>query len=145
MHAIVGFIIILISFFTLPFTFLRRSWDELSEIGRKQSVDVDGAAELPFLSWLLVLGRSLVAIGAVLLYLFVVLAGAADDGDTFVLALLFGPVLSIAFIWVYGLLLEFISLQILVAKNTRLTYEAIAGTAATEVHIEPRPQLPTAN
>lgn len=134
MDAVVGFIIVLFSFFTLPVQFLKRSWDELSGIGRKHSVDVDGSAELPFLNWLLVLGRSIIAIFAILFYIFLIIAAASakeNAGSKVVLAIIFGPLLSFAFIWFYGMLLEFISLQILVAKNTRLTYEALRGNNAS--------------
>ena len=73
MDGIVGFIIVLISFFTLPFRFIRQSWSELSEIGRKKSVTLEGAEELPLLNWLLVLGRALISIGAILIYIFVII------------------------------------------------------------------------
>jgi len=127
MNAIVGFTIVLVSFYTLPVKFLKRSWNELSEIGRTHSVDVADEEDLPFLSWLLVLGRSLVSIGAVLLYPVLILAAAAgqNSGRAIVLAIIFGPLVSMAFIWFYGLALEFLSLLIGLVRNTRRTYEAI--------------------
>lgn len=134
MYAIVGFIIVLVSYFILPFKFMTRSYRELSEIGRRGRVDIDDNDELPLLNWVLVLGRCLISVGAVLFYLFLILAAAsADDensGAAMVLAILFGPLLVIAFIWFWGLFLEFISLQIVVARNTRLTHEAIRGGPA---------------
>jgi hypothetical protein len=140
MYAIVGFIVVLISFFTLPFKFMARSHRELSEIGRRGKVEVDDLEELPLLTWLLVLGRCLVSIGAVLTYLFLILAASASDSENssaaVVAAIIFGPLASIAVIWFYGLLLEFISLQVVVARNTRLTHEAIRGGARRAISAE---------
>ncbi|HXK34580.1 MAG TPA: hypothetical protein VNM91_11280 [Dehalococcoidia bacterium] len=128
--AVVGFFIVVVSFFTLPIKFLKRAWDELAAIGKRGSVELDDSDDLPFLSWLLILGRSLIALGAVLLYLLVILAASSSEDNAaaaVVLAILFGPLLSLVFIWLYGMLLEFISVQILVARNTRLTAEALRG------------------
>jgi hypothetical protein len=125
MDGIVGFVIVLISFFTLPFRFVGGVWRELSEIGRRKSVVLEGSEELPLLNWLLVLGRSLVAITAILSYLLIVIAGASDGGSSMVLAIIFGPLLSMAIIWFYGVILEFVSLQIVVARNSRSILETL--------------------
>jgi hypothetical protein len=125
---IVGFIIVLISFFTLPFRFIRQSWSELSEIGRNRSVELEGAEELPLLNWLLVLGRALISIGAILIYIFLIILAAAsgdDSGGAIVLTIIFGPLLSILFIWFYGVLIELLSLQIVLVRNSRRILDAV--------------------
>ena len=128
MDGIVGFIIVLISFFTLPFRFIRQSWSELSEIGRNRSVELEGAEELPLLNWLLVLGRALISIGAILIYIFLIILAAAsgdDSGGAIVLTIIFGPLLSILFIWFYGVLIELLSLQIVLVRNSRRILDAV--------------------
>jgi hypothetical protein len=130
--AIVGFVVVLISFFTLPLRFIRRSWSELSEIGRRRSVQVEGGEDIPLLNWLLVLGRALISIGAVLVYIIMVIAAAASDsGGAVVLTIIFGPLVSFAIIWFYGIILELLSLQILVVRNTRQIIEAVRETGST--------------
>jgi hypothetical protein len=143
MHALVGLVIVVISFFTLPVKFLANSWRELSDIGRAGRVDVDQGDNLPLLSWVLVLGRALVAIGAVLIYLFIILAAAASEGGgaAAILAIIFGPLVSLVFIWIYGLFMEILSLQILVVRNTRKTYEALGGETSAPP-MSPRAPVP---
>jgi hypothetical protein len=132
MDGIVGFIIVLISFFTLPFRFIRQIWSELSEIGRKKSVTLEGAEELPLLNWLLVLGRALISIGAILAYIFLIIAAAASDsGGAIVLAIIFGPLLSIVIIWFYGVFLELLSLQIVLVRNSRKILDAVQEKGST--------------
>jgi hypothetical protein len=128
MDAIVGFVVVLISFFTLPLRFIQQSWAELSEIGRKKAVELEGAEELPLLSWLIVLGRALISIGAVLIYIFLIIAAAASGDDSagaVVLAIIFGPLVSILFIWYLGVVLELLSLMIVLARNTRRILDAV--------------------
>ena len=134
MDGIVGFIIVLISFFTLPFRFIRQSWSELSEIGRKKSVTLEGAEELPLLNWLLVLGRALISIGAILIYIFLIIVAAASDDDSgaaIILAIIFGPLLSIGFIWFYGVFLELLSLQIVLVRNSRKILDVVQEKGST--------------
>ena len=45
-----GFVVIVISFFTLPIQYLRRSWGELSEVGERRSVSEQEDDQLPFLN-----------------------------------------------------------------------------------------------
>jgi len=133
MDGIVGFVVVLISFFTLPFRFVRQSWDELSEIGRRKSVVISGAEELPLLNWLLVLGRALISLGAVLLYIFIIIAAAtSNSGAAIIFAIIFGPLLSILMIWFYGALLELISLQIVLVRNSRQILETMKGKTAEQ-------------
>ena len=141
MDAIIGFVVVLISFFTPPFRFIRRSWSELSEIGRKRTVEVEGAEEVPLLNWLLVLGRALITIGAVLIYVILIIASAASDdsGGAVILAIIFGPLASIAFIWVYGAILELLSLQILLVRNTRQIVEAVREGGSTSPTVTEEP------
>jgi len=130
MDAIIGFVVVLISFFTLPFRFIQQSWSELSEIGRKKTVELEGAEELPLLSWLIVLGRALISIGAILIYIFLIIAAAAsgdNSGGAVVLAIIFGPLASILFIWYLGVVLELLSLMIVLARNTRRILDAVEG------------------
>ncbi len=120
MNGIIGFVVIVISFFTLPFQFLRRSWTELSEVGERRSVAEQEDEQLPQLNWLLVAGRMVIAIAAILLYVFIILSAAfSESTSALVLAILFGWLVSVVVIWVNGLLLELISLQIVLVQNTR--------------------------
>jgi hypothetical protein len=119
-NGIIGFVVIVVSFFTLPVQYLRKSWSELSEVGERRVVSEQEDEQLPLLNWLLVAGRMVIAISAILVYVFLVLSAAfSESTSAFVLAILFGWLLSVGLIWLWGMMLELISLQIVLVQNTR--------------------------
>jgi hypothetical protein len=61
----------------------------------------------------------------------VIAAAASDSGGAVVLTIIFGPLVSFAIIWFYGIILELLSLQILVVRNTRQIIEAVRETGST--------------
>ena len=65
---VVGILVLIGSFFTLPVRWIKETGSRLAEIGERRSVVVEQTEDVPLLSWLLVCGRMVIALAAILVY-----------------------------------------------------------------------------
>ncbi|MDR7532648.1 MAG: hypothetical protein QN183_08045 [Armatimonadota bacterium] len=117
-----GLWIVIASFVRLPFTYVWGTGARLAEIGARGGLPAGRDEDLPFLNWLLVAGRILIAVVALAVAaVFAVLAlWALRQGvGPFLGGLVTGALAAFAWVWVAGLALESLSLTIVIANNTR--------------------------
>ena len=122
---VVGVLVLIGSFFTLPVRWIRQTGSTLAEIGERRSVVVEESEDVPLLNWLVVCGRLVIAVAAILVYLAIIIAAISaaisdDNGAAgIILAVLFGWIPSILLLWFLGVWLELVSLGILTVQLLR--------------------------
>lgn len=118
---VVGILVLIGSFFTLPVRWIKETGSRLAEIGERRSVVVEQTEDVPLLSWLLVCGRMVIAVAAILVYVAIIVVAISDDDRAggIILAVLFGWIPAILLLWVGGVSLELMSLRILTVQLLR--------------------------
>lgn len=128
---VVGILVLIGSFFTLPVRWIKETGSRLAEIGERRSVVVEQTEDVPLLSWLLVCGRMVIALAAILVYpaiiIIAIVAAISDDNGAggIIVAILFGWIPAILLLWVLGVWLELVSLGILTVQLLRQAVLAV--------------------
>lgn len=123
-----GLWIVIVSFVRLPVTYVLGTGAKLAEIGAQGSLGGGREESLPFLNWLLVAGRILIAVAALailVVFVFIGLFGLQKGLGAFLGSLLLGGLVAFAWVWLAGLLLESLSLTVVIANNTREIVEVL--------------------
>ncbi|MCL6552687.1 MAG: hypothetical protein K6W08_06160 [Firmicutes bacterium] len=117
-----GLWIVVASFVRLPFAYVLGTKAALAEIGVRGGLPAGRDEDLPFLNWLLVAGRILIAVVAlaiVAVFAALALVALRQGAGPFLGGLVTGVLAAFAWVWVAGLALESLSLTIVIANNTR--------------------------
>jgi hypothetical protein len=125
-----GLWIVVASFIRLPFAYVWGTKARLVEIGARGGLPAGRDEELPFLNWLLVAGRILiaaVALGIAAVFAVLALLGLRQGVGPFLGGLVTGLVAAFVWVWGAGLALESLSLTIVIANNTREMVHLLRG------------------
>lgn len=115
-----GLLIVIWDFIVLPFRFVKGTFEWLGQIGTERTVSAVGDPELPFLNWMVVAGRVVVTLFAIILLAVVVIGGMvvmARDAGAGLAVLFLGPIFIWALVWFFGIWLESISLFARIARH----------------------------
>jgi hypothetical protein len=119
-----GIFIVISSFFSLPYTFLGDIFQELRELSIKGRINSDDNG-LPFTGWLLIAGKLLITVIALLWlvigFIFGVSAMFKNQGLAGIGSIFFTALGTFCFIWLANVFLELLSISLVIAKNTEVT------------------------
>ncbi|MDR7486167.1 MAG: hypothetical protein QN187_12630 [Armatimonadota bacterium] len=123
-----GLWIVVVSFVRLPVAYVLGTGAKLAEIGAQGGLPGGREESLPFLNWLLVAGRILIAAAALailVVFVFIGLFGLQKGLGAFLGSIVSGGLVAFAWVWAAALLLESLSLTVVIANNTRETAEVL--------------------
>jgi len=133
-----GILIIIWDFIVLPFRFIRDTFRWLGEVGERRSVSAEGDPELPFLNWIVVAGRAVLTLSALIGLIVAFIAGIvvlaqADDGSgAGLLFWVLGLLYIWGLVWAFAIYLELLYVVVRVPGQMHNILEEVKGLRADQ-------------
>jgi hypothetical protein len=118
LQGLLGFLILLLSWFTMPFKTLKVTAAQLKEVGGKGKLDV-AHTEIPHLTWLGVAGRVVASIVVIVVIIGGIITGLTQGGIAIIAAPVGGFLLAMALDWLIMIFIEMISLLASIANDVK--------------------------
>lgn len=115
---LLGFLILLLSYFTMPFKTLKLSIAQLKEVGAKGKFDV-ASTEIPHLTWMGVAGCVLGSMLVVVVIVVSIVMGLGQGGVAIIVSPLIGFIVAITLDWSIMIWIEIIMLLASITNDVR--------------------------
>lgn len=118
LQALLGFLILILSYFAMPFKTMKVTIAQLKEVGSKGKLDV-AATDIPHLTWLAVAGHVSASIVVVIIIIAGIVVGLDKGGLAIIGASLGGFILAMAVDWMLMVAIELITLLAGIANDIK--------------------------